>query len=113
MTYHGTTRGYTYYRCRCDRCKQAAANYRKQWRENKGQQKSNKHHWPIQPLFDAAGTNDCIELAYLTGFSPRSIHRWKNNGVPDVNADRAACKLGLHPYTIWPEWFDPYLQGAA
>jgi hypothetical protein len=30
---HGTTRAYTYFRCRCDACKKAASSYNRIWRE--------------------------------------------------------------------------------
>lgn len=112
MKPHGTNRRYNS-GCRCQPCREAASVYRKQWRHNNGKAIANTHYWPLQPLFDAAGTDDFTELAYLTGFSTRTIHRWKNTGIPDKAADRAACNLGLHPYTIWSEWFDPYLKGAA
>lgn len=30
---HGTTRAYSYHRCRCDACKKAASDYNRTWRE--------------------------------------------------------------------------------
>lgn len=113
MTPHGTVTGYQYWACRCDPCRDANRTYKRNLRETKGQIRSNNHHWPLQPLFEAAGTDDFTELGYLTGFAARTIHRWETNGIPDLSADQAACALGLHPSTIWPNWFDPYLQGAA
>ena len=113
MKPHGTNARYNQQRCRCEPCRQAASKYRKAWKESQGQTVNNTHHWPIQPLLDAAGTDQFVELGYLTGFAARTVHRWKETGIPDRNADKAACALGLHPYNIWPNWFDPYLEGAA
>lgn len=30
---HGTTRAYSYFKCRCDACKRAATDYNREWRE--------------------------------------------------------------------------------
>jgi lambda repressor-like predicted transcriptional regulator len=68
--------------------------------------------WPVEPLFQAAGTDKFLELAMLTGFSARTVHRWIHNGIPDRNADMAAVALGLHPMTIWPNYCDE-LEKAA
>ena len=110
---HGTPYAYSQYGCRCDPCRQAVKEYRRALKDRKGLPLINGHHWPLQPLFQAAGTTEFVELGYLTGFAARTIHRWEQSGIPDQAADKAACALGLHPYTIWPDWFDPYLQGAA
>lgn len=47
------------------------------------------------------------ELALRSGYSPRTIHRWKTNGIPLHSADQLACRLGYHPANIWPDWFHP------
>jgi lambda repressor-like predicted transcriptional regulator len=70
-------------------------------------------YWPIQDLFEAAGTDQFTELSIRTGVPARTLHRSSDRGLTDNTADRAAIGLGLHPYTIWPQWFDPYLEGAA
>jgi hypothetical protein len=68
--------------------------------------------WPVEPLFQAAGTTEYLELAVRTGFSARTIHRWAHAGLRDIQADRAAVALGLHPMTIWPNYCDE-LEKAA
>lgn len=113
MIRHGTKNAYNYHRCRCDLCRKAAADYRRIRRNKADNPINNTHHWPLQRLFDIAGTTEFVELGYLTGFATRTIHRWQENGIPDKAADQAACALGLHPCIIWPDWFDPYLKGAA
>lgn len=113
MKPHGTKTRYQSNGCRCDPCRHANSIYKKELRANKNGPPTHLFRWPLQPLFEAAGTSDYTELAYLTGFTARTIHRWTAAGISDNNADRAAIALGLHPYTIWPEWFDRYLQGAA
>jgi hypothetical protein len=72
-------------------------------------------YWPIQPLFEAADLDygRFTELSIRTGIPARTLHRSSDRGLTDNTADRAAIGLGLHPYTIWPQWFDPYLEGAA
>ena len=36
-----------------------------------------------------------------------TIHKWRQRGIPEKQADRIAVKgLGIHPSLIWPEWFD-------
>ena len=110
---HGTTTGYKYHGCRCDLCKKANREWYLRSKGREGEVATHLFRWPLQPLFEAAGTSEYTELAYLTGFRTRTIHRWAAAGISDNNADRAAIALGLHPYTIWPEWFDRYLEGAA
>ena len=68
--------------------------------------------WPLEPLFRAAGTTEYLELAVRTGFTARTIHRWKYNGISDTHADMAAIALGLHPLSIWPNYCDE-LEKAA
>lgn len=62
--------------------------------------------WPLEPLFQAAGTTEYLELAVRTGFSARTIHRWLHNGIPDTHADMAAIALGMHPLSVWPDYCD-------
>jgi hypothetical protein len=110
---HGTTTGYKYHGCRCDLCKKALRDYHRLVRGREDHRDGPSLYWPIQPLFQAAGTDQFIELAYLTGIPARTLHRSTERGLTDNTADRAAIGLGLHPITIWPHWIDPYLEGAA
>lgn len=40
-------------------------------------------------------------LATILGVSRRTIFRWRQHGLNAVQADRAACRLDLHPGLIW------------
>jgi hypothetical protein len=45
----------------------------------------------------------------MIGFSSRNVTRWRSNGgnIPWESADKAACKLGLHPSLVWgDEWWN-------
>lgn len=59
-------------------------------------------------LHREAGRPSIIRLAEIIGHTPRTLHRWKNDGVPASKADSAAIKVGSHPANIWPDqWIDP------
>ena len=58
------------------------------------------------PLSTITGYNNC-QLARRTGFSIRTIQRWTTTGIPLYSADRLAIRLGFHPATIWPNWYNP------
>lgn len=88
---------------------------------------------PFAPLTDALGQvfyeqplRDCAEwrcwrmnqstwklktgsntgtLAELTGYNRRTLVRWRREGIPLEDADRIAVALGLHPASIWSEWW--------
>ena len=112
---HGTLTGYKYHRCRCDPCRQALRDYHRLIRGKGHHRDVPPLYWPIQALFEAADLDygRYTELSIRTGIPARTLHRSTDRGLTDNTADRAACGIGLHPYTIWPEWFDPYLEGAA
>jgi len=109
---HGSHRRYATDKCRCEPCRRAYREYKRANRLGNLAPSTYALRWPLQPLFDAAGTTEYLELAVLTGFPARTIHRWKHNGIPDHNADRAAIALGLHPMTIWPNYCEQ-LEKAA
>jgi hypothetical protein len=110
---HGTTTGYKYHGCRCDLCRKALYDYHRLIRGRQEHRDGPPLYWPIQPLFEAAGTDQFVELSIRTRIPARTLHRASERGLTDNTADRAACGLGLHPITIWPHWIDPYLEGAA
>ena len=56
------------------------------------------------PLAAITGYNKC-ELARRTGFAVRTVQRWTTTGIPLYSADRLAIRLGVHPATIWSNWF--------
>ena len=41
-----------------------------------------------------------------TGTDRTVIRRWQQRGVMLWTADRLACGLGVHPTTIWPDWYE-------
>jgi hypothetical protein len=40
------------------------------------------------------------------GVPPRQISRWRHIGVDFWQADTLACRIGVVPYVIWPEWLE-------
>lgn len=42
-------------------------------------------------------------LARLTGFSRRTMQRFRVDGIPVSQADRIAIHFGFHPFEIWGE----------
>ena len=108
---HGTRAKYQN-GCRCQLCRKAAADYYQRWKETRDAP-CRRVYWPLQPLLDAIGPITFLALAEQTGINPRTIHRAVDAGFTDRAADRAATRLGLHPSLIWPDWFDPYIEGAA
>lgn len=45
-------------------------------------------------------------LALAVGARRTSVYRWRRNGLSVLQADRIAIALGLHPSTLWPEWYN-------
>lgn len=88
------------------------SNYKRNYKICKDEPTTYYLRWPVEPLFRAAGTDKFLELARLTGFHERTIHRWIHNGIPDATADQAACALGLHPLSIWPNYCDEMEKAA-
>lgn len=61
---------------------------------------------PFDDLHREAGHEPILRLAERLGCSPRTLHRWKNTGVPASQADAAAIGVGSHPANVWPDrWF--------
>jgi len=106
MRNHGTTQRYQTDKCRCEPCRRAMSSYKRDYKICKDGPTTYHLRWPLEPLFRAAGTTEYLELAVRTGFTARTIHRWKNHGISDDYADQAAIALGLHPITIWPNYCD-------
>lgn len=60
---------------------------------------------PFDDLHREAGLENFTLLSVRLGLSSRTLHRWKNNGVPLRDADDVAIRLGSHPDYIWPnQW---------
>jgi hypothetical protein len=66
---------------------------------------------PYQPLLDWAKAElrspdpSMRDVARLFGVDAHAPKRWANNGIPIWNADRLACRMGLHPTEIWGQAF--------
>lgn len=82
-------------------------------------------HYPFRPLERFFG--DCYgqviygkmirddhiaAMSELTGFSRRTIHHWRKQGLTEYTADVAAVRVGAHPALIWPEWLDDGIADA-
>ena len=58
---------------------------------------------PFDDLHREAGRPPILRLAERLGCTPRTLHRWKNDGVPASKADDAAIGVGSHPAYVWPK----------
>jgi hypothetical protein len=110
---HGSHLRYATDKCRCEPCRRAYSDYKRAFRLGNLGPSTHALRWPLQPLFDATDTTEYLQLAVLTGFPARTIHRWAHAGLRDIQADRAAVALGKHPSNIWPNWFEPLIQEQA
>ena len=54
---------------------------------------------------DEVGYSNLSELSRTCGYPLRTIQRWKTNGIPRPSADHLAIRLGLHPASIWIDWY--------
>ena len=61
----------------------------------------------MAPLIEAAGSRARVAAALDSGNVARAVRE----GLTDVQADRWAVALGLHPAMVWPGWFDAALRG--
>lgn len=73
--------------------------------------------YPLEPLLEHLGPVEtrrghgppmdgrACALAELLGITARSVHRWSRAGLREQWADRAACRLGVHPSLIWPDYW--------
>jgi hypothetical protein len=64
-----------------------------------------------ETLLRSYGINDdATSLAQIFGVSRTTICRWRN--VPDrswlsaFQADKYACRIGVHPANIWQDWYN-------
>lgn len=90
---HGR-RGYSYNKCRCDICKTATSEYRKQLREEKRSK--------ALPRLSADPLVRRIEReGRISEVHPNIVGRWKRNGMSIYWADHWAIHFGWHPVEIW------------
>lgn len=60
-----------------------------------------------QPGRPPDGTDSgTTELATHLGISPRNARALLQRGLSDRQADRYATRIGQHPASIWPQWWD-------
>lgn len=60
--------------------------------------------WRLERYVNGAGTSD-RSIATATRINHRSVAQYRVGGVPFLQADRIACRLGVHPANIWPEYW--------
>lgn len=66
--------------------------------------------WPLEPLLEHVWTRT-PERTYKAaavemGMDDTNVHRYLVAGLSDEQADRWACRVGIHPSLVWPAWFD-------
>ncbi len=44
--------------------------------------------------------------AEVLDVSPSCVNRWRICGLSERTADHVACRLGFHPASIWPDWWN-------
>lgn len=61
--------------------------------------------WPVAPLLDLPGvdTRRVCRVLHISGSTYRQI---VERGMSTWQADRAAIRLGVMPWDVWPEWID-------
>lgn len=46
------------------------------------------------------------DIALEAGVSQRQVQRWRRGALLRAyDADRIACRLGLHPCLLWSDWY--------
>lgn len=47
------------------------------------------------------------DIADAIGVNRRTIQRWRHGAFLTIpQADRVACRLGLHPCLLWSDWYE-------
>lgn len=71
---------------------------------------SSAERFDVAPLRSALGGATIEVLADVLRVSTRQVCRFLHEGLDDVQADRAAIAIGLHPGIVWPEWWRPAVR---
>lgn len=58
------------------------------------------------PLMARVRAEHPSELALALQVSVKQAQRLIDFGLTDEQADRYACRIGLHPSVLWPKWWD-------
>jgi hypothetical protein len=95
---HGTRPTYVNHGCRCDDCCKANTDYFRRY-YNRGQR------YPLEALTDASELSEAA-LVRQVGMSGSTLKRVRVEGLSEAQADRYACRLGLVPWMVWPNWLD-------
>lgn len=101
-TYNGYTNG-----CRCNECKKARSEYRKNYEEH-CQLGFGEKKLPISALLKFTEETDTPTLAKQLGIEEDTVRAWHTRpcGINPYRADYLAAKLGVHPSAIWgDDWF--------
>lgn len=59
--------------------------------------------WRLERFLDAGKSDRAIATA--ARINHRSVAMYRAGGVPFLQADRIACRIGVHPANIWPEYW--------
>jgi hypothetical protein len=70
-----------------------------------------RYRWPAQPLFELMGdgVRDKLNTFHM---SWAEYDRLLAEGLSDKQADHWACRLGVHPAMVWPDWVEAGLTVA-
>lgn len=66
--------------------------------------KQNSQLFKYAPLEKLVGETNKSQVALILGVSVDMLKRFDTKGLTVDEADVLACKLGVHPSFIWPEW---------
>lgn len=66
--------------------------------------KQNSQMFPYEPLEKMLGETNKSQAALILGVSVDMLKRFSQKGLSVDEADALACKIGVHPSSIWPEW---------
>lgn len=53
--------------------------------------------WPVRFLYPFVTREKLAD-----DYPPEVLALWKEEGIPDIEADRVAVRYGVHPYSVWP-----------
>lgn len=59
--------------------------------------------FPWGPLEELAG-GTIARAAALLDVDRTQAYRWRRYGLTVDQADELACRVGLHPANVWPDW---------
>ncbi len=48
----------------------------------------------------------CGKAATILEVNAITVQNWRRRGLTEPQADWVACRLGYHPASIWPHWWD-------